>query len=610
MIAFEAASRRLNRQMIYRGWMNLGRAALLENNHARLIEALRETFPKPGEDDVRGWEWHYLYRQLFTESRVAPVLPGKEWDRQRFLPTADDRIGTIQRFASTDRLVVSEGKTVRVIDPDALKELSAREATGSMAAALSERGTSTYSDNGRRVMLRRGDKIIVWDVGTGTEVFRTTIDGRPDDTVAALSADGGRIAWWPVEGKIAVVDVGTAVRRNLPVTDKPVALRFSPDSRWLLGERPDGFSLWHATTGGPPAMERKHPAARLRPLPLPRIVFNAKGTRLAVGAAGVIELFDLSNKPTWSATTSGGGAFVFTPDGDALVAVPIAQPGIPNDAILVHQATSGPQFIPTGLGATPGWMQFNAKGTKLLVEPTTTGAQLGDVPPPANRFAVIGLYWDDENPGPPAFTPPRVVRIPQPLSGLWFRPDGKRVFGLEPSGVMHEWALPGHDPGTAFRWADPPGDHELLALTGHVAVNPLAPKGLNPPTPPPGRMMTLQSITRTGTLQLRDGRSGVRHPLADFRPDTGSWLYRAAGWSADGKQVGVLMGRSLPELAELPTVPPAAVGFALQPGPLRGTARRTRHPTIITTRKPSVSDGVSGACGRRAALRQSLGTTE
>src|SRR4030095_6598882 len=50
------------REALYTANMNLAREAAEHDNLGRTMELLDEVRPRPGEPDMRGWEWRYLWR--------------------------------------------------------------------------------------------------------------------------------------------------------------------------------------------------------------------------------------------------------------------------------------------------------------------------------------------------------------------------------------------------------------------------------------------------------------------------------------------------------------------------------------------------------------------
>src|SRR5262245_40147962 len=72
-------SEQKSRRFLYASEMNLAHAALKENNFGKARRLLDRHRPKPGEEDLRGWEWRYLW-QLTRGSALATLTnrPGSQ----------------------------------------------------------------------------------------------------------------------------------------------------------------------------------------------------------------------------------------------------------------------------------------------------------------------------------------------------------------------------------------------------------------------------------------------------------------------------------------------------------------------------------------------------
>jgi hypothetical protein len=71
---------RTNRQLLYDASMNLARRAFAEGNPARVNELLNELLPTAvtgPQDDMRGFDWHYLWRHNHNEA--ATLRGHKGW---------------------------------------------------------------------------------------------------------------------------------------------------------------------------------------------------------------------------------------------------------------------------------------------------------------------------------------------------------------------------------------------------------------------------------------------------------------------------------------------------------------------------------------------------
>jgi hypothetical protein len=66
-------SQEQSRRLLYASDMNLAQQALKLNNVGKARRLLERHRPKPGEPDLRGWEWRYLW-QLTRSSALATLM--------------------------------------------------------------------------------------------------------------------------------------------------------------------------------------------------------------------------------------------------------------------------------------------------------------------------------------------------------------------------------------------------------------------------------------------------------------------------------------------------------------------------------------------------------
>ena len=444
--------------------MNLAGGALRFGNRGRVMDLLRETFPAPGEEDLRGQEWHSLFRQVFNESRVVP-LP------------ADGATGRML-FTDAKRLVFRTPTTpprLLIVDAESGAELSSAEPTGTLALALAENLPLNFTPDGRRMATRRGSQFIVWDTATAKEVFRTPGFARGVPTLSpagdrlawvtseaeADSPAGDRLAWVTSEaeadapekpagvGNFAVVvcDTATGKRQFLwsPVNRKledqnRVAPAFSPDGRWVVFQL---MSEWFL------ADMRTDRAVVANPKPVGNVpmyhCFSPEAARLALATApDKVTVYDLTGEaPAVVAVVPGSGNTALSAKGAKLV---VTQPGqgatTANTQLFVYDLTDPqlkPRTLPTGLrdGTTPGYVPGNtwsspARGATVRFSPDEQsllvtredGSQVGG-------FAVLD---------PKGFQPAQVFDTIAPVAALNFRADRKRVFGVG-DGTIREWAV-------------------------------------------------------------------------------------------------------------------------------------------------------------------------
>ena len=172
---------------------------------------LRQWVPKPGEEDLRGFEWHYWNRQAHQEARSVRLQGLTPQERATGLIGAVSRDGT--RVAGAVNDLARYTATIRVWDATSGQELwSAPPVPGVFISC-------SFSDNGQRLLtshvLREGGthraEARVWEVKDGTLVHTSTRPVYTEPTVAFLSTDGERLF--------------TDVREGQGNTSKLIALR-------------------------------------------------------------------------------------------------------------------------------------------------------------------------------------------------------------------------------------------------------------------------------------------------------------------------------------------------------------------------------------------------
>ncbi len=183
------------RRASYVSDMNLARVAWDENNVGRTRELLVKHRPRPGETDLRGFEWHYL-RRLF----------------QRDLLTVSAHVGGVASVAFT---------------PDGKRLV-----------------TSGWSQPRRKMSDRRPGDVKLWDAATGQPLRFPQSGPSDNEEPAVLSPDGTRLAAtrWSGSPTVPVWDLATGglVTLEGPATLKALGVAFSPDSKRLACKyRPD-----------------------------------------------------------------------------------------------------------------------------------------------------------------------------------------------------------------------------------------------------------------------------------------------------------------------------------------------------------------------------------
>ena len=111
-------------------------------------------------------------------------------------------------------------------------------------------GSFAFSPDGKIFAVRGDRDILVWDLNSGSELFRLDIDIKsPFPSKLMFSPDGTLLAVYGTHGKIQVWNVDTHFR--LPIFVENVnSLAFSPDSTLLALGHSGGIVLWDVTPTG------------------------------------------------------------------------------------------------------------------------------------------------------------------------------------------------------------------------------------------------------------------------------------------------------------------------------------------------------------------------
>jgi WD40 repeat protein/serine/threonine protein kinase len=306
------------RRTLYMAHMSLVQHAWNAGGIERVQDLLEQHRPKPGETDLRGFEWHYFNRLC----HLGRLLIKVQGDVHGLAYSPD---GT--RLAGG----VSGDKTVKVWDARTGNEL--------LTLKRHTRGVAhtTFNPDGTRLATASWDNTVkVWDAWTGKELL--TLKG-PEGAVkeldfltgVAFSPDGKRLAAVSVDPQtgLRVWDAQTGAEM---CTFKGLAgsIAFSPDGKRLAGNSSDGFvKVFDAQTGQ--------------------------------------ELLALKKKEQ---TDPGGGNVVFSPDGTKLAAVSRTSTGggegLRSGGVQVWDAQTGQElFVLKGHAGTVESVAFSPDGQRL-----------------------------------------------------------------------------------------------------------------------------------------------------------------------------------------------------------------------------------------------------
>jgi WD40 repeat protein/serine/threonine protein kinase len=535
---------RINRRLLYAAHMNLAEQAWETTNIARLRDLVEGQRPQPGEEDLRGFEWYYLWRLYHHNGEVFSLQHTKEVWSVAFSPDA-------RTLAAAD----DEGK-VRLWETATGKEIAAF--SGHTDGILSV----AWSHDGRKVATASTDKTVkLWDAATG-QALATLTGHTKRVNAAAFSPDGKKLATGSDDGTVRFWDAATGTEL---MTIRSGArwlrcLAFSPDGRRLATGLSDApwVTLWDAATG-------QELLALNGPVGLVRsVAFSPDGTRLAAGGnnhtAGLWDANTGEELVLFKGHTSEIRAVAWSPDGKRLAT------GAADRTARLWDAATGEElaslkghlgevwsvaFSPNGKQLATSSVDFTVKLWELAtaLEFTTLNftSRVDSVAfsPDGSKLAAGGnsgshaILWD-------AFTGRELAILDVHafgVSSVAFSPDGKRL-----ATVCKEQAAILFDVATG---------QELRTLRGHfdrvIAVM-FSPDGQRLATGSSDHTAKLWDAASGQEITALKGHTDLVFAVA-FSPDgnrlaTGSYDHTAKLWdAATGRELATLKGHLKPILS-------------------------------------------------------------
>jgi len=318
------------RQRAYASDMNVAKQALAGSNLGRALDLLNRQRPQPGQKDLRGWEWRYLWQQTHSDARFTLC---QKSEIQSLATSANGKwlaIGLVHR----DGLFVYDLQTRQELAHLATGEGSVRAAfspTESLlaftSADLPAAGTERYTlrlwnavsrqrvaevplDNnceglafakdGRTLVTSTGQgHITLWRTPEGTKLASYPSDQRLNLNPAtgfAATSDLSLAAYGTRSGQVRVLELrdGKELWSAVASENEITALAFSPDGKTLASAAGFGESdirLWEVATGKEIGRLEAHKSW------VGSLVFWPDGRKLASSSADqTIRTWDVSSR--------------------------------------------------------------------------------------------------------------------------------------------------------------------------------------------------------------------------------------------------------------------------------------------------------------------------
>lgn len=532
---------RINRRLLYAARMNLAEQAWETTNIARLRELVESQRPQPGEEDLRGFEWYYLWRLYNHNGEIFSLRHTKEVWSVAFSPDGG-------KLAAAD----DDGK-LTLWDTATGKELATINAHDAGILSVA------WSHDGRKLATASSDTTVsLWDAATG-QALATLTGHTKRVNAAAFSPDGKRLATGSDDGTVRFwnAETGTELMTIQSHATWVRCLAFSPDGRRVAtGLSNDPYvKLWDAATGqellafnGPVGLVRS-------------VAFSPDGTRLATGSNDhMARLWDANTGRElagFKGHTSEVRAVAWSPDGRRL-----ATGGADRTAKLWDSATGEELATLKGHFGQVWSVAFSPDGKELATCSDDFTVKLWEVTTTL-EFTTLKTHLKVDS---VAFSPDgRKLATGSASAKLWDAITGRELANLERhAGGVHSVAFSpdgkrlatGCIDHTAKLW-DVATGQELTTLRGHsdrVRAVMFSPDGQRLVTGSSDRTAKLWDAATGQELTTLEGHTDLVFSVA-FSPDgnrlaTGSYDHTASLWdAATGRELATLKGHLKPILS-------------------------------------------------------------
>lgn len=411
--AAAAAQRDANRRLLYVAQMKLAAQDLEATNIERVESLLLSQMPATGQEDLRGFEWYYLWRMSHRECAMVRFRDRARWP------------GEVVFFPDGKRVAVGTSAGVQLLDVEAGQEIGFLRQSLINKLAVSPDGKILVAYGNRVVSGKYIGEVMSWDLEgqRRTDVFETAqksylnfnsiglalakggdspviVERAPNsaedaDEISVWDGRAHQVAWtrslpgpWSSNSPFAAHVIGVAVSPD----GNKVAIGMAGDAVFpdgnkvkigMPGALPNVLLLDRAN--GQTTVELRAPESSIHCL-----AFSPDSTILAAGSAGgVIKLWNVQSGTEIKTLRSGPGARVidyievlaFSPDGSLLASADYSGSiklwNVPNAESVAT--------LNGGLHKVYG-LAFSVDGTKVAATSTDGAIRFWDVPQKTDSF--------------------------------------------------------------------------------------------------------------------------------------------------------------------------------------------------------------------------------
>jgi len=226
------------RHSLYLADMNAAQLALQENNLGHAVELVNKYFPKPGEPDLRGIEWRYLWNRCQGDESFVLDFHGYPVNAASCSPD-----GKLVALASFDNKVT-------VVDMASKKVLTRLNGFFNVINCQ----TVAFSPDGKLLAAADRHALNLWRTDTWGLSSRLEGESFAGNVITVVFSPDGKTLTTACAGKLAFWDSATGQPRALVNTTAPQLpysprLAYSPDGQTLAFAAADEIQLWDVRSG-------------------------------------------------------------------------------------------------------------------------------------------------------------------------------------------------------------------------------------------------------------------------------------------------------------------------------------------------------------------------